>query len=43
MLYLDIHSSGQGQDKNGVKGGDEVPLAGEGGGEGAVEGDAAEV
>ena len=42
-LYQDIHCAGQGQDKNRVKGSDQVLLVGEGGGEEAVEGDTARV
>ena len=37
--YRNIHCAGQGQDKNRVKGSDQVLLVGEGGGEEAVEGD----
>ena len=41
--YRDIHCAGYGDDKNSVKGCDQVFLAGEGGQEEAEEGDAAEV
>ena len=41
--HRDIHCAGQGQDKNGVKRCYQVFLVGEGGGEEAAEGDAAEV
>ena len=41
--YQDIHLAGEGQDKNSVKRSDQVFLVGEGGGEEAVEGDAAGV
>ena len=41
--YQDIHLAGEGQDKNSVKQSYQVFLVGEGGGEEAVEGDAAGV
>ena len=41
--YQYIHCTGQGQDKNSVKQSYQVFLVGEGGGEEAVEGDAAGV
>ena len=41
--YKDIQCAGQGQDKNCVKRRDQILLVGEGGGEEAVEGDAARV
>ena len=41
--YQDIHLAGEGQDKNSVKRSYQVFLVGEGGGEEAVEGDAAGV
>ena len=41
--HRDIHCAGEGQDKNSVKRCYQVFLVGEGGGEEAVEGDAAEV
>ena len=41
--YQDIHCAGHGQDENSVKQCDQVLVVGEGGGEEAVEGDAAEV
>ena len=43
ISYHDIHHSGQGQNKDGVKEEEEVSLVGEGGPEEAAEGDAAEV
>ena len=42
-LYQDIHCAGQGQGKNFVKQSYQVFLVGEGGGEEAVEGEAARV
>ena len=41
--YHDIHETGEAEDKDGVKEGEEVPLVGEGGHEEAAEGHAAEV
>ena len=41
--HHDIHSAGQGQDENRIKGSDQVFLVGQDGGEEAVEGDAAGV
>ena len=41
--HHDIHCAGEGQDQNCIKRRDQILLVGKGGGEEAVEGDAAEV